>query len=139
MTYDAGVAGNISGSLGFYQQAVTGGMTAKIGGFVFSSNHYTFIVENDRPKSGLDGFNADSNSAFNPSNDLFQGNTPVPGDMSIFAIDLTGSTLSSTSLLALDPSSFNNITLQLLKDDDNFLHAIGTLILDKDGDGAVTN
>ncbi len=125
LTYDAGVIVTppLPGdTLIFYPQDLSDGLLANIGGSVFRSNNFSFLVENNRPVENLDGYNV--SSAF--GGDLFRDAAPVAGTLGIAALG-PDSTIDSLSLLDFDPLAFGAGTLQLLQDGDNYLQASVTL------------
>ena len=128
LTYDAGVLGvTLGADVTRFDQGIAGGVTAVVGGRVYSTDNYTVIVENDRGGTGLDGYNVHTSTGFNPNGDLFENGDPVDGTMSVNALDLTGSLLSSQSLVDLDPTLFNS-GFQLIQDGSNFFSATIDLV-----------
>ncbi len=124
LTYDAGVIVTSApgDTLLFYPQNLSDGLLANVGGSVFTSNNFSFLVENDRPVENLDGYNV--TSAF--GGDLFRDAAPATGSIGIAALG-PDSTIDSLSLLDFDPLAFAGSTLQLLQDGDNYLQASITL------------
>lgn len=125
LTYDAGVIVTPppGATLIFYPQNLSDGLLANIGGSVFTSNTFSFLVENNRPVENLDGYNV--SSAF--GGDLFRDAALATGNLGIAALG-PDSTLDSLSLLDFDPLAFaGSTTLQLLQDGDNYLQASITL------------
>lgn len=121
LTYDAGVIVTppLPGdTLLFYPQNLSDGLLANVGGSVFTSNAFSFVVENNRPVENLDGYNV--TSAF--GGDLFRDAAPATGTLGIAALG-PDSTIDSLSLLDFDPLAFAGSTLQLLQDGDNYLQA----------------
>lgn len=124
LTYDAGVIVSAppDATLLFYPQNLSDGLLANVGGSVFTSNTFSFLVENNRLVENFDGYNV--SSAF--GGDLFRDAAPATGTLGIAALG-PDSTIDSLSLLDFDPLAFGAGTLQLLQDGDNYLQASVTL------------
>ena len=128
LTYDVQVPG-VPGSAATdtsYPQMIVGGITAEVGGRVYSSNSYSiFLGDNvDMAARGVwDGYNI--SSVF--GGDFFEDGVPTGGSIGVASWDVTGLFLSSQSLLDFDPTLFAG-QFQLLQDNSNFFQADVTLV-----------
>ena len=105
---------------------IVGGITAEVGGRVYSSNSYSiFLGDNvDMAARGVwDGYNI--SSVF--GGDFFEDGVPTGGSIGVASWDVTGLFLSSQSLLDFDPTLFAG-QFQLLQDNSNFFQADVTLV-----------